>query len=102
MTQVGHLKWQAHGFTNLLHWLALSDGKMGAEDFVAVCNLIATVPQNCYIQRTANPKTDRNVIKVACRLELMQKPKALLGKRERQVVRASQRTNLSRGSSLIS
>src|SRR5947209_20598262 len=99
MPQVPHFDWRSGRLTNLLHRNALPDRECSTQGFMTADDFGAAVAKDLHVQWATNAERKRNIVKIAGRLKLLQKPEALLGKGARQMVRTGNRTNSGRSCS---
>src|SRR5215469_16692171 len=79
-----------------LHGLTIQEDKSGAQYLMPDKNALQSLAQNCRVQISLQAHTDRNVVSLAAAFDLRQKPKPLLGKRDRQPLKKldARRVNL--------
>jgi hypothetical protein len=74
---------------NYLHRLSVEDGKRGAKNFMSLDHDVESLFQRSNVEWAGETHSDRNVVVDPARLQLIEKPQSLLGKRERQRVIAT-------------
>ncbi len=82
--EVGHREREGRGGRDHLDGLAAIQLETGAQRLVAAADLRQAARQRHGVERAAQPPGDRQVIGRVARLQLVQQPEALLGKRERR------------------
>src|SRR5690348_4725290 len=93
MRQIHYCHWLISGLADLLHGNALTDREGSTHRIMTTHDLITAVVKHIDIQWSMNAERNRDVIKIARGLKLMQEPQPLLRKRERQIVRTSDRVD---------
>src|SRR5579872_3763720 len=89
---------------NDLLWLTFDGYKGGAQGFVTLNNCVQTLLECCHIEMTGQSQSHKNIVDSMTWLQLIEKPEALLCKRERQMVcllSRSQRGRLLCGKTLL-
>jgi hypothetical protein len=82
---------------HLLARRAASRGEDGPQDLVPADQLLACAAQRLGVEPAAQPARERDVIRGAAGIELIQEPHPLLRERERQIARARDRQERRRG-----